>query len=137
MTDRTAPPAPAQILRLTAIAAIIPLLGLAPWLFGGSPVFVRAGILVACCIAAWATGFLAEPITSLVFFMLAAAFEIAPSAVIFSGFTTPAWWLVFGGAITTMAVERTSLTRHLSGFLHGSLVGSYRRALTATAMLAL
>jgi di/tricarboxylate transporter len=137
MTDRTARPAPAQILRLTAIAAIIPLLGIAPWLSGGSPVFVRAGVLVACCIAAWATGFLAEPIASLLFFMLAAAFEIAPPTVIFSGFTTPAWWLVFGGAITTMAVERTSLTRHLSGLLHGSLVGSYRRALTATAMLAL
>jgi di/tricarboxylate transporter len=123
--------------RLTPVAGVILLLGLAPWLFGTPPLFARATVLVAFTIGAWASGLLAEPITSLLFFVLAAAFEIAPPRVIFSGFTTPAWWLVFGGAITTMAVERTSLTRHLSALLHGRLAGSYRLALSATAMLAL
>lgn len=136
MTDRTVGCALRRQAPLTIVAVVL-VLGLAPWLFNGPPAFMRAGILVACCIAAWATGFLAEPVTSLLFFMLAAAFEIAPSTVIFSGFTTPAWWLVFGGAITTKAVEQTSFTRHLSAVLHGRLVGSYRRALTVTAMLAL
>ena len=136
MIDRTTRPAPVQLLRLAPIVAVILLLGLVPWLFNGPTVLVRAGILVACTIAAWATGLLAEPIVSLLFFTLAAAFQIAPTPVIFSGFTTPAWWLVFGGAITTMAVERTSLARHLAALLHGRLVGSYRLALTATAILA-
>jgi di/tricarboxylate transporter len=116
---------------------VILLLLVSPLLFATPPVLVRAGILAAFTIAVWATGILAEPIASLIFFVLAAAFGIAPPPVIFSGFTTPAWWLVFGGAITTMAVERTSLTRHLSAVLHGRLVGSYRLALGATATVAL
>jgi hypothetical protein len=123
--------------RLTPIAGVIPLLWLSPWLFGGPSVLVRAGVLVAFIIAVWACGLLAEPIATLLFFVLAAAFQIAPPPVIFSGFTTPAWWVVFGGAITTMAVERTSLTRHLSALLRGRLVASYRLALTVTAAVAL
>ncbi len=123
--------------RLTPILAVVALLAVAPGWAGGSPGLTRAGILVAFAIGLWATGLLAPPITSLLFFVLAAAFGIAPSAVIFSGFTAPAWWLVFGGAITTMAVERTSLARHLSALLHGGLITSYRMALTATAVMAL
>src|ERR1700722_6832925 len=92
--------------RLAPVAGVIPLLWVSPWLFGGPPVMMRAGILVAFTIAVWACGVLAEPIAALLFFMLAAAFQIAPPPVVFSGFTTPAWWVVFGGAITTMAVER-------------------------------
>jgi len=127
----------AQWARLAPIAGVVLLLSLSPALFDGPTVLPRAFILVAFTIAVWASGLLAESINSLLFFVLAAAFEIARPPVIFSGFTTPAWWLVFGGAITTMAVERTSLTRHLVALLQGRIIASYRRALIATAVVAL
>jgi len=106
-------------------------------LFDASPAFVRAGILVGLTIVAWATGFLAESITTLLFFVLAAVFKIAKPAVIFSGFESPAWWLVLGGAITSIAVERTTLARRLAAFLFRRLTASYRSSLTAVALTAL
>jgi di/tricarboxylate transporter len=102
-----------------------------------SPAFVRGGILVVLTIVAWAFGFLAQSTTTLLFFMLAAVFEIAKPSVIFSGFESPAWWLVLGGTITGIAVERTTLAQRFAAFLLRCLTGSYRSSLTAVALAAL
>ena len=132
-------PAPgiARWVPLALIAGVTLLLWLSPRFFDASPAFVRGGILVVLTIVAWAFGFFAESITTLLFFMLAAVFEVAKPSVIFSGFESPAWWLVLGGAITSIAVERTTLARRLAAFLLRRLTASYRSALTAVALAAL
>ncbi len=122
---------------LTVIAGVTLLLWLSPRFFDASPAFVRGGILVALTILAWAFGFFAESTTALLFFLLAAVFEVAKPSVIFSGFESPAWWLLLGGAITTIAVERTGLARRLTAFLLLRLAASYRLSLTAVALAAL
>src|SRR5262249_50204812 len=118
-------------------AGVTLLLWLSPRFFDASPAFVRAGILVALTIVSWAFGLFAESITALLFFMLAAVFEIAKASVIFSGFESPAWWLVLGGATPSIAVERTTLARRLAAILFRRLTASYRSSLTAVALTAL
>jgi di/tricarboxylate transporter len=122
---------------LTLIVGLTLLLWLSPPFFDASPAFVRGGILVAVTIVAWAFGFFAESITALLFFLLAAVFEVAKPSVIFSGFESPAWWLLVGGAITSMAVEQTRLGQRLTAFLLVRLAASYRLTLTAVALAAL
>jgi di/tricarboxylate transporter len=121
-----------------ALTAAVPLfLWLSPRLFEASPEFVRGGVLVALTIFAWAFGFLSQSITTLLFFLFAAVFEIAKPSVIFSGFESPAWWLVVGGTITTIAVERTMLGRRIAALLFRRLTTSYRSSLMAVALVAL
>lgn len=122
---------------LALVGGIALLLWISPRFFDASPAFVRGGILVVFTIAAWATGFFAEAITTLLFFLFGAAFEIAKPSVVFSGFASPAWWLVLGGAITSVAVERTMLAQRLAGLVFGWLAASYRSCLTAVALAAL
>jgi di/tricarboxylate transporter len=122
---------------LGLIVAVILLLCLLPSFVAAPPVLVRSSILVVATILAWATGILAESVASLLFFLLAAVFAIAKPPVIFSGFATPAWWVVFGGAITTVAVERTALAPRLASVLFGRVAASYRLSLTAVAIGAL
>jgi di/tricarboxylate transporter len=122
---------------LAFVVTVVLLLGLLPSFVAAPAVLVRSGVLVVATILAWATGILAESVASLLFFLFAAVFALATPSVIFSGFATPAWWIVFGGAITTVAVERTGLAPRLASIMFGRLAASYRLSLTAVAAGAL
>ncbi len=130
----------AQRRRLWPLAPVVALLGAlvlwGPHAAGDTPL-LGAGILVGFTIAAWATGFLAEPAVTLLFFLAAIVFGIAKPATAFAGFQSPAWWLVFGGAITGIAVETTGLGRRLARLIFGPTPASYRRAVAAVALAAL
>jgi anion transporter len=97
---------------------------------------LEAGILVGFAILCWASGWIAEPVTSLVFFLLTVVSGVAKPSVVFSGFASTAWWLVFGGSVTAVAVQTTGLGRRLAGLLFGRAGGSYRRAVAAVALTA-
>jgi di/tricarboxylate transporter len=92
---------------------------------------VRAALLCAAAVAFWATGALAEHVTALLFFLLAVVFEVAPAEVVFSGFSSPALWLVFSGLVIGVAIRRTGLgERFASVFLamaparYGGILGA-------------
>src|SRR5579859_4945392 len=70
---------------------------------------VGAAILVVLTVSAWGLGLFKEPVTSLLFFLAAILWHVAPLGVIFSGLESPAWWLVFGGSITGVAMRTTGL----------------------------
>lgn len=95
-----------------------------------------AAVLVGFAILSWAFGLFAEPVTTLVFLLLGVLFAVAKPAVIFSGFASEAWWLVFGGAITAVAVEATGLGRRLAGLLFGRVGSAYWRCVAAVALTA-
>ncbi len=99
---------------------------------------VAASILIGFAIASWAFGLFAEPVTTLVFLLLGILFHVARPGVIFSGFASEAWWLVFGGAITAVAVETSGLGRRLAALLFGRIAGagSYPRCVAAVALAA-
>lgn len=108
-----APPAagPAPVGKLSdsvRAATVIALCVAAVWLVGratGAPDgLVLAAALVASTVCCWALGVLPEPATTLLFFLCAVVLHVAPASVVFSGFASTAWWLMFGGAVTGVAL---------------------------------
>ena len=79
----------ARLLPLLVLAGVIAALSLAPH---GAPQdrAVAAAILIGFAILSWALGLIAEPATSLLFFLLGVTFHVARPEVIFSGFASPA-----------------------------------------------
>ena len=125
-----------RYLPIVLLAAVIAALWLVP---GGDPktkTVIDAALLAGFAIACWAFGWLAEPATTLVFFLLVMVFHVAKPEVVFSGFTSSAWWLVLGGSITAIAVQTTGLGRRLAGLLLGRATGSYPRAVATVALAA-
>ena len=113
------------------LAAVI-----AALLFGPATPIVQAAIIIGFAILSWALGLFAEPVTSLVFFLLIVLFHVAKPEVVFSGFASAAWWLVFGGSITAVAVQTTGLGARLADLLFRGVSGPYWRAVAAVAAAA-
>lgn len=65
-------------------------------------------------LGAWATGIMAEHITSVVFFGIALTLKLAPAGVIFSGFESNTFWLLFGGLIIGNGVQKSGLGKRFS-----------------------
>ena len=76
---------------------------------------VLASAVVLVTIAFLATGFVAEALTALLFFLAAMIFAVAPAEVVFSGFASSAFWIIFGGLILGMSIRHTGLGQHLAG----------------------
>lgn len=125
----------AAVLPLLPVAAVVAALSLTTQAAPHDRA-LSAGILIGFAILSWAFGLIAEPATSLLFFLLGVTFHIARPEVIFSGFTSTAWWLVFGGSIIAVAVQSTGLGQRLADLLFGRLSGSYRRSVAAVAIAA-
>ena len=92
-----------------------------------------AMVLVLVTIGFLATTLIPEYLTALVFFILAMLSGTAPAGVVFSGFQSTAFWLVFGGLVIGVAVRKTGLGRRLASTLGGRLSGSYFRLLAGMA----
>ncbi len=86
-----------------------------------------------CC---WATGALPEPTATLLFFLCAVVLHIAPAPVVFSGFTSTAWWLMFGGAVTGVALRGTGLALRLADIIFHKRVNTYPQVIATVAMSA-
>lgn len=111
-----------------AIAALLVLASLA------SP-HHKAALLCGIAIFLWATGSLSEAVTSLAFFSAALLAGIAPPAVVFSGFSSSAFWLVLSGLILGAAARETGLAVQLAARATPVLDGPYRRALGGVVLL--
>ncbi len=85
----------------------------------------RAGALIIFAMGFWATGILPEFLTALIFLLMAVISRVAPAPVVFSGFSSGALWLVFGGLIIAAAVKSTGLGKRLSHWLLAPTITSY------------
>lgn len=94
---------------------------------GLSPSAAQAAVLVLFTIGAWAFGLFPEPITTLTFFLLAVLLHVAKPDVVFAGFHSAAWWLVFGGAVTGIAVRTTGFGGRLAATLFALKRPTYPR----------
>ncbi len=65
--------------------------------------------LAVMCVGLWATGALPEYLTALILLTLAMIGNVAPGAIVFSGFQSPALWLILGGLVMGVAVRSTGL----------------------------
>lgn len=98
---------------------------------------VRTGALVLFAMGFWATGILPEYLTSLIFILMSVLFSLAPVPLIFSGFSSEALWLVFGGLVLAAAVKRTGLGERIAGWLLDLFGTSYLKVISGIVSLTL
>ncbi len=83
------------------------------------------GALGVFGIGLWATGALPEYWTTLAFFLLAMLLQAAPAAVVFSGFQSTTFWLIFGGLVIGAAIRHTGLGQRIALLLARGLGNRY------------
>ncbi len=74
----------------------------------------RTGALAMATVVLFATGALPEFITSILFFAIAMLFALAPADVVFAGFQSAGFWMVFGGLVIGAGVRGTGLAERLA-----------------------
>lgn len=89
------------------------------------PVVVLA--IVALTIGLWATRWLPEYLTGLLFFALATVAGVAAPTTIFSGFASSAFWLVLSGFVLGAAISKTGLAERVARLMAIHLRGSFLR----------
>ena len=94
---------------IAVITTLVSVVLLAAPIWTGDALLWQAAGLVLFAVALWATGVIAIHITTLIMFLIAVVLNIAPSDVVFAGFHASATWLVFGGLVITIAVQRSGL----------------------------
>ncbi len=118
---------PRVIAAAALVAAAVLLVLPAP--AGVPPQAMGAAALTVFVIAFWATGALPAFITTITFFAFAMLFALAPANVVFAGFASTAFWLVFGGLVIGVGIERTGLGGRLAQSLVGLFGASYGRVI--------
>ncbi len=122
----------AAAMTAAAFLLLLPGLGIGPrWL---DPAMARAAGLTLFTLSGWALVVFPEFFTALCFYLIAMVFHVAPAGVVFSGFASVAWWMIIGGLVVGIAIERTGLGRRLARTLFGRLSGSYTQAVAAVAV---
>ncbi|NQV56883.1 MAG: anion permease [Rhodospirillales bacterium] len=96
---------------------------------------MRAAALALFTIGFWATGIWSIGQTALAFFFVAAILQVQPPSVIFSGFSSKAMWLVFGGLAIGASVGYTGLGARLAQSLVTRLGHSYTAIISGIALV--
>ncbi|AVF38451.1 hypothetical protein EIL82_17635 [Pandoraea apista] len=97
---------------------------------------LAVAIIVLFCLGYWATGWLPDFLVSLVLMFLLATGTSLGANVVFSGFTSSAFWLVFSGAVIGMALSVTGLGERVASRLADHCGHAYGIALTGFVVIA-
>ena len=124
---------PAQVIAATGVVLAVLIALLRPFGLSTSGAIVTA--LTTFTVTFWATNVLPSYFTGLIFLMLAILLDVAPADVVFSGFTSNAFWLVFGGVIIGAAIKHTGLAQRLAHTFANRLGGSYHLLIAGLVML--
>ncbi|VEC18910.1 putative transport protein [Citrobacter portucalensis] len=98
------------------------------------PLFIPS-LVVGITILLWATSLLPEFITALLFFAVAMVAKIAPPDVIFGGFASSAFWLVFSGFVLGSAIRKTGLADRAARALSSRLTDSWPLMVASVVLL--
>lgn len=98
------------------------------------PLFIPS-LVVGITILLWATSLLPEFITALIFFSVAMVAKIAPPEVIFGGFASSAFWLVFSGFVLGIAIRKTGLADRAARALSSRLTDSWPLMVASVVLL--
>lgn len=127
-----------------AIAGIGGLFLLAPGLMAGvsgggvgDPVLVRAAALTLMAVGLLATNALPTHITALLFMLLAMLLDLAPARVVFAGFESTAFWLLFSGLVLGVAIRHSGIATRLARRVAAALGGSYPKLVMGLALAGL
>ncbi len=97
----------------------------------GEGAYAIAAGLTVLTIGMWATSALPEHLVAIIFFVLAIVLAVAPQEVVLSGFLSSALWLVFGGLVLGVAVQRTGLGEWLAATVVDRIGTSYASVIAA------
>ncbi|HEY4250718.1 MAG TPA: SLC13 family permease [Roseomonas sp.] len=117
------------LLAIAALAALLFALGLR-----GDRLAVV--VIVGLCLWCWATAWLPDLLVSLLLFFLLGTCTTLGPGVIFSGFASGAFWLVFSGAVLGLALTATGLGDRVAASLVARCGASYPRALAGFVAIA-
>lgn len=95
----------------------------------------RITALLLLIITLWATSIIPEHITALLFFFCTIIFSMAPADVVFSGFTSAVYWLVFAGLIIGVAINETGLGKRFADQIVIHLEGSYLKIIAGVVLI--
>lgn len=98
------------------------------------PLFLPS-LVVGITVLLWATSLLPEFITALLFFIVAMAAKIAPPDMIFGGFASSAFWLVFSGFVLGIAIRKTGLADRAARALSAKLTDSWLLMVSSVVLL--
>ena len=98
------------------------------------PLFLPS-LIVGITIVLWATSLLPEFITALLFFTATMMAKIAPADVIFGGFASSAFWLVFSGFVLGVAIRKTGLADRAARALSAKLTDSWLLMVASVVLL--
>ncbi len=116
---------------LAALAlALVPIDGLAPET-------ARTGALALATVVLFATGALPEFVTAILFFAIATLFALAPANVVFAGFQSAGFWMVFGGLGIGVGVRGTGLAERLAHGVGRRFGHRYAAIISGTVILGL
>src|ERR1700733_3057637 len=97
---------------------------------------IVASAIVVLTIGLWATRWLPEYLTAIMFFALAMVTQVAPPSTIFSGFASSAFWLILSGFILGAAICKTGLADRVAGLMATYLRGCYFRMVVGVVIVA-
>lgn len=104
---------------------------------GPEDLILRVGAVSLLAIALFATRVLPETVTALACFLAFLSLGAAPPEVIFSGFATGGFWLLFSGIIIGTAITVTGLSHQIALRIFRQTGNSYRRAALLLALTGL
>lgn len=107
----------------TTLAAV--LLYLMPVPEGISPAAMHGIAICVFAVGLFATAVLPEHLSALLFLTAAMLIGVAPADVVFAGFYSTAFWLLFGGIIIGVAVQKTGIGSRIAAVIADRFVGSY------------
>ncbi len=114
---------PRIIALLTTLTAIVLLVMPAP--SGVEPIALKGLGVCLFAVGLFATVAVSEHLSAMLFMAVAMIIGIAPADVVFSGFHSTAFWLMFGGIIIGVAVQQTGLGRVIVSSVLGRFLGGY------------
>ena len=92
-------------------------------------------LLVTATIVLWATAWLPEYLTSLLFFTAAMVLHVAPADAVFAGFLSSAFWLVLSGFVLGAAIRKVGLADRAARLLTAHLSQSWPRMVGGVVLL--
>jgi di/tricarboxylate transporter len=103
----------------------------------GNPIrmIIVVSAIVALTIGLWATRWLPEYLTGLLFFTLATVTGVAAPSAVFSGFASSAFWLVLSGFVLGAAISKTGLADRIARLMATHLRGSYFRVVAGVVII--
>ncbi len=121
---RTFTQSPSRLIACLTTAVAV-LLIVMPTPDGIPPNALTGAALCLLAVGLYATAVIPEYLTALVFFTLAMILGTADANIVFSGFHSAAYWLVFGGLIVGVAVQKTGLGLRIATSITSRLAHSY------------